>query len=128
MERFVYYNANPFHNKVGDCTVRAISKALNQNWYETFVDLCLQGIALCDMPSANNVWGAYLKSKGFERNILPDTCPNCYTVEDFCEEHPIGTYILALGTHVICCQNGFYYDTWDSGNETPIYYWRRKEL
>lgn len=80
-----------------------------------------------DMPSANHVWGAYLRAKGFTRRIVPDTCPDCYTVREFAEEHPHGTYILALSGHVVAVKDGNYYDTWNSGDETPIYYWFRKD-
>ena len=82
---------------------------------------------MCDMPSANRVWGAYLRDKGFRRDLLPDECPDCYTVRDFCEDHPKGKYILAIEGHVVAVLDGKYYDSWDSGNETPIYYWKRKE-
>ena len=43
----------------------------------------------------------------------------------FAEEHPSGTYILALSGHVVCVQNGEWFDTWDSGNEIPLYYWQK---
>ena len=79
------------------------------------------------MPSSNEVWGAYLLEIGFIRNIIPNTCPDCYTVEDFCYEHPRGKYILATGSHVIAVENGNYFDTWNSGQEVPIYYFIKKE-
>lgn len=123
---FVFYNPNPINNRVGDCTVRAISKALNQSWETTFIGLVLEGYMLCDMPSANHVWGAYLKRNGFVRDALPNTCCDCYTVADFCKDHPAGTYILAIDGHVVCVCDGNFYDTWDSGNEIPIYYWRKE--
>ncbi len=123
---FVFYNPNPINNRVGDCTVRAISKALNQSWETTFIGLVLEGYMLCDMPSANHVWGAYLKRNGFVRDALPNTCRDCYTVADFCKDHPAGTYILAIDGHVVCVCDGKFYDTWDSGNEIPIYYWRKE--
>lgn len=75
-----------------------------------------------DMPSSNAVWGAYLKSLGFKRYIIPNECPDCYTVSDFAKEHSSGVYILATGTHVVTVKDGDYYDTWDSGKEIPIYY------
>ena len=124
---YIQYNANPSHKNVGDCTVRAISKALQQSWEETYIGLALQGFIMGDMPSANHVWGAYLRAKGFTRRIVPDTCPDCYTVLEFAEEHPHGTYILALSGHVVAVKDGNYYDTWNSGDETPIYYWFRKD-
>lgn len=79
-----------------------------------------------DMPSSNNVWGEYLKQKGFRRAVIPDTCPSCYTVKDFCFDNPSGKFLLATGSHVIAVVNGDYYDTWDSGEEVPIYYWERR--
>lgn len=123
----VAYNANPEGQRVGDCTVRAISKAMGQSWERTYTGLALQGFCLCDMPSANHVWGAYLRANGFRREIIPNSCPDCYTVKDFCAEHPKGTYILAISGHVVAVVNGDYYDTWDSGDETPLYYWSRKD-
>ena len=80
-----------------------------------------------DMPPENAVWGAYLKSKGFRRHMIPDSCPDCYTVADFAADHPHGTYLLALPGHVVCVENGDWYDTWDSGGKTPVYYWQREE-
>lgn len=124
---WIKYNPNPNGKQVGDCTVRAISKATGQDWYKTYCGLCLCGFELCDMPSANSVWGAYLKSKGFYRHVIPNTCPNCYTVNDFCNEHKTGVYLLAIGTHVVCCINGNFYDTWDSSNESPVYYFKKDE-
>ena len=127
MGEFVSYNPNPVGLKVGDCVVRALSKALGQKWEQTYIDLCVEGCLRCDMPSANAVWGAYLRRKGFERDIVPNSCPDCYTVEDFCVDHPNGTYILALDGHVVSVVDGQYFDTWQSGREVPIYYWHRKE-
>lgn len=118
------FNPNPKGKRVGDCTVRALCKALNQSWDKTYVELCVYGFMHCDMPSANAVWGAYLKSKGFSRYIVPDTCPDCYTLEQFCVEHPQGTYVVGLSGHVVTVQDGKIYDSWDSRNEIPIYYWR----
>lgn len=121
----IFYNPNPTGKRVGDCTVRAISKALGQSWECTYTGLSLQGFLLGDMPSANATWGAYLRAKGFARRIVPDGCPDCYTVRDFAADHPHGTYILALASHVVCLIDGDIYDTWDSQDETPLYYWER---
>lgn len=124
---FVFFNPNPDAKRVGDCTVRAIAKALNTVWDKTYLALCVEGLRLHDMPSANNVWGSYLKTNGFRQHALPDTCPECYTVAAFANEHPQGTYVLALSGHVVAVQNGDYYDTWDSGDEVPVYYFEKRE-
>ena len=48
------------------------------------------------------------------------------TVEEFCRDHPQGTYILAIDGHVVCAVDGDYLDTWDSGEEVPMYYWEKE--
>lgn len=84
------YNPNPMGALVGDCTVRAISRATGESWDAVYCGLCVEGLRLCDMPTANHVWGAYLRRHGFRRLALPDDCPDCYTVADFCRDHPQG--------------------------------------
>ncbi len=121
------YNSNPQNNRADDCTVRAISKALDQNWEETFVGLCVKGFEMGDMPSANHVWNAYLRDKGFTRKAVPDSCPDCYTVSQFCKDYPKGRFILALGEHVVTVINGVLYDSWDSSDEPIFYIWQRRE-
>ena len=122
---YSFYNPNPSKKFVGDCTVRAISKILDQTWENTYTDLCSCGYEMKDMPSANAVWGSYLRSRGFRRYAIPMTCSDCYNIRDFCIENPNGKYVLATGTHVVAVEDGVYYDSWDSGNEVPIYYWRK---
>lgn len=123
---YVYYNPNPDNKFVGDCAVRAISSVTGMEWEDTYFELCIWGAMLHDMPNANSVLSEYLKSKGFSKHIVPDTCPWCYTVNDFIRDNPIGRYILGTGTHVIGVIDGNYYDTSDSGNEVPIYYWKKE--
>lgn len=86
------------------------------------------GFDLKDMPSANHVWESYLASKGFKRDMIEDTCPFCYTVKQFAHDNPQGVFLLATGTHVVAVENGNYYDAWDSGNEIPVYYWRKEQV
>lgn len=124
---FREYNNNPKGHYVGDCVVRAISKVMSRPWEKVYVELAIQGFMMCDMPSSNHVWGAYLMSEGYKRNIVPNTCPDCYTVADFVKDHETGKYVLATGSHVVAVCDGDYFDTWDSGDEIPIYYWEEVE-
>lgn len=124
---FIRYNPNPKANRVGDCVVRAICKLTGQSWEDTYCDLATYGLMRCDMPSSNAVWGAYLKDKGYKRTAISDDCPDCYTVEDFEKEHPKGKYLLAISGHVVAVEDGNHFDTWDSCQEIPQYYWQLKE-
>lgn len=123
---FIYQNPNPVNNLTGDCVIRAISIATNHSWDYVYLDLALYGYYRKDMQSSNNLWDDYLYDKGFRRYIIPNDC-RCYTVRDFCADNPEGTFILATGTHVIAVIDGDYYDTWNSGNEIPIYYFKKED-
>ena len=123
---YTYYNPNPVGRSVGDCTIRAISKALGQTWEETYVGLALEGFIRGDLPNADSVWGHYLRNHGFTRHWIPDTCPDCYTVLDFAKDNPHGTFIVSMpGRHVVAVVNSVIYDSWNSGGEVPEYYWTR---
>lgn len=120
-------NVNPVCRRGDDCTVRAIATVLDRPWEKVYIDLCIYGLKEYDMPSSNHVWGAYLLDNGYTRHIVPNTCPLCYTVKQFAEEHPKGRFILALHGHVVAVIDGEYIDSWDSGEEIPIYYWQKGE-
>lgn len=120
--RFERFNPNPDGRNVGDCTIRAISKALGKDWDATYWGLAVEGNFLHDMPSANAVWGSYLRRNGFYRDLTPDGI----TVRQFADQHPTGTYVLALSGHVVCVVDGVLYDTWDSSSEIVLYYWTRR--
>ena len=124
---WIRYNPNPCGKRVGDCTIRAISKALNQSWDKTYWQMSIFGYLHCDLLNSNNLWTYFLKEKGFKMRIILDEYPDYYTVEDFCTDHPKGTYVLGTGSHAVAVVDGCYYDAWDSGNEIPIYYFERQE-
>lgn len=125
---YIYFCNNPKNLcHIGDCVIRAISKALNISWETAYIDIAIQGYLSCDMPSSNNVWGSYLYSRGFRRHSIPDKYSYGYTIEDFCKDHPRGTYILCTGTHTVTAVDGNIFDTWNSLNEVPAFYWEREE-
>lgn len=124
---WINYNPNPVGRRVDDCSIRAISKALNMDWESSYALVTSFGFNMGDMPHSNSVWGAVLRSNGFYRSTIPNRCPDCYTAEDFCRDNPHGTYVLGFGNHVATVVDGDLYDTWDSSNEVPQYFWFRKE-
>lgn len=124
--KYVYYNPNRKSSSAGDCAIRAVSKALNIDWDKSYALIVVSGFRLGNVPTADSVWGSVLRMRGFTKHTLPNTCPDCYTVKDFCLDHPKGTYVLGTGNHAVTVVDGDYYDLWDSGNEIPIYYWRKE--
>ena len=132
---YINLNLNPDEADRGDCVIRAITLALNYNWYMVHDELCFLSRKMADMPSSNRVWKEYLRQKGFVEKGIQNTCPDCMTVERFAYHHPKGTYILSTceysranekiivtGTHVVTVIDGNYYDTWDSGADVPLSY------
>ena len=124
---FREYNPNPASRRVGDCAVRAVAKTLNTDWETAFAMIASNAFAMGDMPSSDSVWGAVLRQNGFYRKAIPNTCPNCYTASDFCRDFPKGTFVLAFGGHVATVVDGDLYDTWDSSNLYPQYFYYRKD-
>ena len=124
---FVEYNPNPVGRHVGDCSVRAISKALDIDWETAYVLLSMNGFSMGDMPSSDSVWGATLRQRGYSRKSIPDSCPDCYTAEDFCQDHPRGTFVLGFGGHVATVCDGELFDSWNSSQGVPQFYWTTEE-
>ena len=125
---YSYFNPNPVGKRVGDCAIRAISKALSVDWQTAYAMVTSNGFIMGDMPSSDAVWGSTLRQSGFRKAVIPDTCPECYTAGDFAHDHPQGTYVLGFGGHVATIVDGQLFDTWDSSGEIPVYFWYREEI
>lgn len=126
---WIEYRNNPVRSDgVGDCSVRAMSKALWLTWEQAYVRLALNGFLMGDVISSDTVWGALLRQNGFRRYVVEDSCPDCYTVADFCKDHQNGTYVIKSPGHVATVVDGDLYDAWNSENQVVLYYWTdRKE-
>lgn len=119
-----YFNNNPLGKRVGDCSVRAVSVALGVDWNTAYLMTTGSGFRFKDMPSSDAVWGAVLRSNGFKREVIPNSCPDCYSAKDFCLDHKRGIYVLGFGGHVATVKDGRLMDSWDSSSETPVYVWK----
>ena len=124
---WIEYNPNPSGRRTEDCAIRAVAKALGIDWKAAYAMITAEGYALDNMPHADSVWGNVLRKNGFQRYGVKNTCPDCYTAEQFCEDHPEGVYVLGFGKHTATVKDGDLYDSWDSSQEIPMYYWYRKE-
>lgn len=127
MSRWKMYNPNPVNRNVGDCAVRAITVALGVDWETAFAMVAKNAFQMGDMPSSNAVWGSVLRQNGFKRAIIPNNCPDCYTAEQFAEDHPNGVFVLGFGNHTACVKDGMIMDSWDSSREIPQYFWWKGE-
>ena len=123
---YQHYQPNPRGVQTDDCVIRALTKALDVDWDTASVYAIVQQIRDSDLYVKNYVWGNLLLRNGFTKHHIPDTCPDCFTVEDFAKEHPQGLYILGTGEHAVAVVDGDWYDTFDSGAMIPIVYYEKE--
>lgn len=123
-----YFNPNPRGLHVGDCTVRAICAVTGADWEDVHKIQCDLARWMGNMPSADAVWWYLLALCGFDRWQIIEPCANgsCYTVEDFARSHPHGVYILGPMEHAVAVIEGEYWDSFDSGQTIPTYFFSRE--
>lgn len=121
---WVKTNENPLAINTGDCAVRAVSIALDVSWEKSYTMLAVNGFLMGLLPDRDAVWSSVLRQHGFHKDLVPD---DYYTVREFAEEHPKGTYVLKCDMHVLTVVDSKYYDSWDSGNEIVLYYWTKED-
>ena len=122
---YQYYEPNPVRTGAIDCSTRALSKALNISWEKAYALKYVNGFQMGNEGVADEVWGSVLRQHRFRREIVPNTCPDCYTVADFCEDHPKGVFVVKSENHVATVVDGVLFDSWDSSMNVPQYYWKK---
>lgn len=123
---FIGYNPNPVRSDpVGDCTVRAVAKALDITWEDAYAKLSASGFLMGDILNSDAVLAAVLRSNGFRRGTVDNDCPDCYTVADFAEDNKEGIYVVKSDNHVATIIDGNLFDSWDSSNRVPLWYWEK---
>lgn len=132
MNRYVYYQPNEkdVKDEYGDCTIRALSKALDISWIEAF-DLT---IPICREEQVPNIFFAparirnkMVESLGFKYHPVSNKKGTKRpTIEEFAQDHPHGRYICNVANHEVAVVDGRYYDTWDSGCKSLYGYFERK--
>lgn len=123
---FVKYNANPKNKKTGDCVIRAICTALNEDWVDTYKGMLEVAIKTGHAISYKDNYVTYLKNKGYIMQKQPKKANGRkYTIEEFANSiaEPNKTYILNVANHVTVVINKSLYDIWNCKNKTVGNYW-----
>jgi hypothetical protein len=127
--RYVYFQPNEKDIKdgYGDCTIRALCKAMGTTWIEAYMKM----LPFCVYFQTPNVFNLpqkleaeCLAALGFEyHGISNKRGSKRPTVDSFAKAHPTGTYILNVANHEVACVDGKYYDTWDCGYKSLYGYY-----
>lgn len=117
-EAFKTYNANSQDINRGDCVARAMSLAFNQD-YSVLVNK-LRRFARDRGYAKHNVASCLDRYIQDTFGVTHEDLHGSKTVDEFCKEHPNGTYLLLCGKsrlteHMTCVMKGDIYDTWDCG-------------
>lgn len=124
--KYIYTNLNPTDKKVSDCVIRSIMKATGKTWNEVFTELCAIGAKQHRMPNDVKVCEKYLDQLGFNKHRMPRFEDNTrYTVEEFANANPKGTYIIKIAHHLTVIVDGDLYDTWDCSYKSVGNYWKK---
>ena len=90
---------NPLGRRtVGDCSVRAVAKALGISWDKAHDMLADMSKKMGTVMNDNDVISAVLRIHGFYKESFPWTCKDCYTVKEFAQDNPVGTYVAQITT------------------------------
>jgi hypothetical protein len=96
--------------RIGDCTVRAISIALEQNYKLTMTELFALGLELGCMPNTHECWREYLSRKGWA-----ETKFGKQLVRISSNKIPRDQFVLChMAGHLVAINDNEIYDTWDS--------------
>ena len=129
MYKYFQPNKLDLKDEYGDCTIRALSKALNLSWIETF-DMCRPYERKYQCPISCmplKIYKEVFISLGFKyQGISNKRGSQRPTVKSFAETHKVGTYILSVANHFVTVVDGIYYDTWDSGNKSLYGYYEKE--
>lgn len=126
-KRFIEFQPNPKKNNTGDCSFRAYAKAQNITWDEAFDIAVKHAKEMNLMPNDHKVVDKILTSEfGFKfHKFTKDDKKK--TVNEFAVENPVGTFIAWMHGHVVTIVNGYYYDSWDSGDRKMKGYYYKEE-
>lgn len=125
---YIYYQPNPVRSDgVGDCAVRAVAKATDLTWEQAYTELSTTGFLMGDVMNSDQVLAAVLRKHGFVRGSVAEACPDCYSIKDFAQDNPNGTYVVKSNNHVTTIIDGNIFDAWDSSRRVPLWFWKKKD-
>lgn len=129
MTVYVETNSNPNKRvKAKDDVVRAISIATGLKWEVVFDDLCILAKRLHRMPHEIFVYEKYLDGLGYHRHKSYRGVDGIkrVTIEQFCKDKPIGTFIIKIRGRLTVVKNGKLLDTYNCLKNSVGSYWFKK--
>lgn len=125
---FIRENINPKKRLCGDCSTRALSKALNCSYEDALKEQFEAALRTSYGITDSELIDDILIRHGFTKvSIKPSKGETRPTPTDVAamtaknKEH--STAICRVSHHLVACTNGNVYDTWDSSDKGCYTYW-----
>ena len=120
MARYEFLNINPLGNIEEDCVCRAISLALQEDYYKVERKLNLVG-ELFECPKLCECCYRFLLDYVYDLKRLEEF--KGMTIEEFANTFPKGTYIIRVEGHLTTIIDQVCYDLWDCRKEIVDVAW-----
>lgn len=115
---FKYYNVNPEGKSTGDCVIRAICLALNEDYFEVLEELVKNSKYFnCD-TLVKECYSKMLDNSGFRKYDGGGR-----TVAEIAESFPEDKLIIRIEGHLTCSLYGDIYDIWNPSDEIVDCFW-----
>ena len=127
MYKYYQPNKKDIKDKRTDCIIRALTKLTDKNWIECFEMLIPHCIELQSVPSDKVIIEAWLKDNGYKYTGISNAKGTKRpTVEKFSKANKSKT-LMVVAHHCVTCEDGNYFDTWDSGQCCLYGYWTKND-
>jgi len=118
--RHQYFQMKYKKDQVGDCVVRALAIATNEDYKSVRNELWDISLDNGDMPNGSSTYEKFLEKRGFikEKKIKG------YNLGSY----PVSqneVFVVRLSKHLACLDKGLVRDLWDCRNKYPYNVWRR---
>ena len=110
MAHYKFLNLNPLGKREQDCVCRAISLALEEDYYVIQHKLSLVG-DLFDCDKLCLCCYKFLLDEVYNLNRIEEY--QGFMIQDFITDNPKGTYLIRIEGHLTCVVDGYCYDIWD---------------
>lgn len=126
---YINENVNPKKKKVGDCSTRALTKAIGIPYEQALKEQYEAAASSLYGITDVEVMDIVLKNHGFEKVKVKIKKGDKRPTPKSISEMTCGIYKAAVchvSCHFVACTNGNVYDIWDSSDKCCYGYWVKK--
>ena len=139
--KYEYFNPNPkarykadgtpmkWHK--GDCTTRALCKALDLDWKAAFKLQCDEAIKKCNEPNSKEVYESVLLANGFTKGVINKEFIRknhsrpliSKLLDDIYQKEGKKKVVIKTTHHLVAAEGDTLYDVWNCSDECVWSFW-----